>query len=284
MEEEDIGVATGGCATVRQSHASLDDTSGRGLFAVQDAAGGDTVVAEHAFVAVLGPFGCWECVCHTCRAREDDDGEELLVCPTCRWAHWCNTACRESDIWHDSVECAAMEQLRFWSLETPARGPLAARLLRRVQRKHDASIPDAQARLASTLVGSSSDFDHVGRDEEARLVVTLAGLRPGQEDQALTALAQVKRNEFRMLDERGVVIGSAVFPACARMNHSCRPNVACSTTEDGAGWVLRVEALRDIRAGEELLFSYIAQAGDCGTLQKQYLFTCDCGSDTCCCK
>ena len=281
MEEEDIAVATGGYASVRQSQASLG-TAGRGLFAARDAAEGDTVVSEHAFIVCLGPFGCWECVCHTCRAREDDDGPELLTCSKCRWAHWCSDACRVADVWHDSVECAAMEALRFRELETPARVNLAARLLRQLQHNHHTSIPAAQARLAATLVGSSSDFDV--RDEEARLVLSLAGLQPGQEDQALQALAQVQRNEFRIFDERGVVIGNAVFPACARMNHSCSPNVAVSSSEDGAGWLLRVEALRDIRAGQELLFSYIAQSGDCGTLQRQYLFTCACGSDACCCR
>jgi hypothetical protein len=283
MEEEDIAVATGGCASVRQSHASPAGTAGRGLFAAQDAAAGDTILSEHAFTACLGPFGCWECVCHTCRAREVDDGPELLPCAKCRWAHWCSQACRDADVWHDSVECAAMEALRFRELDAPARVPLTARLLRRIQRRQDAGIPAAQARLAATLVGSSSDFD-VRDPGEAHLVLSLAGLQPGQEAQAQQALAQVQRNDFRMLDERGVVIGSAVFPACARMNHSCKPNVTVSTSEDGAGWMLRVEALRDIRAGEELLFSYIAESGDCRTLQKQYLFTCACGSDACCCK
>ena len=123
-------------------------------------------------------------------------------------------------------------------------------------------------------------------------MLELAGLTSDHAPEALHALAQLQRNQFRVMDERGVVVGAALFPAAARMNHSCTPNLAVSTRESGGGWVLRVEALRDIRRGEELLFNYVAKDADgkerylhrCRTLQRQYLFTCACGADTCCCK
>jgi hypothetical protein len=46
------------------------------LFAAQELAEtGVDVFTERAFISATGPFGCHECVCHTCLAREDDDGE-----------------------------------------------------------------------------------------------------------------------------------------------------------------------------------------------------------------
>ena len=187
-----------------------------------------------------------------------------------------------------------MASLRFGTLDAPASVPLAARLLRstRPDRHHGYDFRAAQASLARTLVGLSPALDVKPLQEQVALVLELAGLTSDHAPEALHALAQLQRNQFRVMDERGVVVGAALFPAAARMNHSCTPNLAVSTRESGGGWVLRVEALRDIRRGEELLFNYVAKDADgkerylhrCRTLQRQYLFTCACGADTCCCK
>jgi SET domain-containing protein len=61
------------------------------------------------------------------------------------------------------------------------------------------------------------------------------------------------------------------------INHSCDPN--CETTEDD-GRVF-IEALRDIRAGEELFYDYglIIDERITPTLKKQY--RCLCGAGDC---
>lgn len=271
---------------------------------------------ERAFVSAPGPFGCFECVCHTCLAREDDDGEvragfrvrrcvvshasshtcnlqNLLRCDTCRWAHWCSPACRGADTAHDDIECGAMAELKYRTLDVPATVTLASRLLRAVmpdapRHADDATRLGAQATLSRTLVGLSPELDDAPLAAHVPLVLRLAGRPPEHAPQALQALAQLQRNHFRVIDERGVVVGAALFPAAARMNHSCAPNVEVSTRESGAGWELRVEAAADVLRGEELLFSYVATHADRGdaanTLQRQYLFTCACGAPECCCR
>jgi hypothetical protein len=83
---------------------------------------------------------------------------------------------------------------------------------------------------------------------------------------------------FFALDDGKRVIDANVSGNAARwINHSCDPN--CETTEDD-GRVF-IEALRDIRAGEELFYDYglIIDERITPTLKKQY--RCLCGAGDC---
>ena len=83
---------------------------------------------------------------------------------------------------------------------------------------------------------------------------------------------------FFALDDHRKVIDANVGGNAARwINHSCEPN--CETTED-EGRVF-IEALRDIRAGEELSYDYglIIDERITPTLKKQY--RCLCGARDC---
>jgi len=80
------------------------------------------------------------------------------------------------------------------------------------------------------------------------------------------------------LDDGKHVIDANVGGNAARwINHSCDPN--CETEEDnGRVWI---EALRDIKAGEELFYDYglIIDERITPTLKKQY--RCLCGAENC---
>ncbi len=83
---------------------------------------------------------------------------------------------------------------------------------------------------------------------------------------------------FFALDDHRHVIDAGVDGNAARwINHSCAPN--CETTEDD-GRVF-IEALRDIRAGEELSYDYglIIDERITPTLKKQH--QCRCGTKDC---
>ena len=83
---------------------------------------------------------------------------------------------------------------------------------------------------------------------------------------------------FFALDDHRKVIDANVGGNAARwINHSCKPN--CETTED-EGRVF-IEALREIRAGEELSYDYglIIDERITPTLKKQY--RCLCGAPDC---
>lgn len=78
-------------------------------------------------------------------------------------------------------------------------------------------------------------------------------------------------------DDGSVMTLAGVFPLAARINHSCRPNVAQTwNTEINQ---LTIHAIRDIQAGEELCDSYVLLLEDTETRQAgldAYGFVCAC--------
>jgi SET domain-containing protein len=74
------------------------------------------------------------------------------------------------------------------------------------------------------------------------------------------------------------ISGTGLYSVANTMNHSCLPNVAitCSTNSDEVS----VLALTQIKAGDELLISYIDEDGPLAQRKKQlhefYSFECTC--------
>ena len=84
---------------------------------------------------------------------------------------------------------------------------------------------------------------------------------------------------FFSLDDQKTVIDAGVGGNAARwINHSCDPN--CETEETGDGRVF-IQAIRDIRPGEELNYDYSLTIEErlTPTLRKNY--ECRCGSKNC---
>ena len=69
------------------------------------------------------------------------------------------------------------------------------------------------------------------------------------------------------------------------INHSCRPNCESSVEEDPKGRSdhdrIYIEALRDIRPGEELTYNYGIVLDVPHTAARKRLWACRCGSDGC---
>jgi SET domain-containing protein len=81
------------------------------------------------------------------------------------------------------------------------------------------------------------------------------------------------------LDDGKHVIDAAVGGNSARwINHSCDPNCETEETDDGRVFI---QAMRDIRRGEELFYDYglILDERLTPTLKKEY--TCHCGARDC---
>lgn len=84
---------------------------------------------------------------------------------------------------------------------------------------------------------------------------------------------------FFSLSDGKTVIDASVDGNVARwVNHSCAPNCETEETEDGRVFI---QAMRDIRRGEELNYDYglIIDERITPTLKKQY--ECRCGSSEC---
>ena len=276
--EEQAAVAQLGGGAVRVGASGAGD--GRGLFACRAFAEGELVLSEPAFCSALdGRFGAWECCCHGCLQREDE--EEHSACAACGWARWCSARCEAAvRAQHGERECAAMQRMRYAARELAPRALLASRLEARVA--NSAGAPSSL--LASGLVGEAGDvFGHALRCELEAAVADCEALGTGPG--AMRVLARLARNDFRIQDERGVTVAAALFPLAARLQHACgdAANLAPSRAEDQP-WTLRLEALRPIGEGEELTFCY-ARLDEAGgvegqrrRLREQYGFECGCSA------
>ena len=276
---------------------------GRGLFVAAHVAVGDTVFVEQPLVCAPAEFGMWECVCHACLQRESA-AIQLTACRRCRWAHYCSAACSAAGAAaHTEAECAAMVQLRYRREDYPGTVLLAARLLRLLRCGAVDPAQAAQVALAHTLVGASPlvPLLTMQRFEGwAPTVLALAGC-PTSEEDAVDALCCLLRNEcvqvaslltrahtcpnrFKICDERDVAAGAALYPAIARANHACEPNVRARAE----GWALRLEALAPLMPGDELRLSYIdggqPAAARAAHLRARFLFECGCGAPSCAAK
>lgn len=113
---------------------------------------------------------------------------------------------------------------------------------------------------------------------------SLTSFFPGMDAKAITrsllALAnQFATNTFSLTLPDLTNIGVAISPTVALINHSCEPNVAvCFPRGPNKG--MHVVAFRDIKAGEEVLSSYIdvtlPREQRQQNLLKQYKFVCNC--------
>jgi len=79
------------------------------------------------------------------------------------------------------------------------------------------------------------------------------------------------------LDERYVIDGNVGGNTARWINHSCRPNCE-SEIVDGQIWI---EAMRDIRAGEELFYDYNITLETPHTAAEKRRWACRCGARNC---
>jgi len=70
--------------------------------------------------------------------------------------------------------------------------------------------------------------------------------------------------------------GGGIFPFHSGMNHSCNPNASIICVGERAS--IRCEAIRDIKIGEEIVFSYldITDNTHINKLYQMWSIECDC--------
>jgi hypothetical protein len=115
-------------------------------------------------------------------------------------------------------------------------------------------------------------------------------LSPGAQEEVLSLTYYANATEEETMDKLGVIFRTnayntgdkiGLFPKIARINHSCRPNTSYYWNEHFNKRI--VYATRRIKAGEELLVSYISLLLTREERQKQldrYGFTCQCEACT----
>lgn len=83
---------------------------------------------------------------------------------------------------------------------------------------------------------------------------------------------------FSLSDGKTVIDAASGGNAARWINHSCNPNCETEESEDGRVFI---QAIRDIKRGEELNYDYglVIEERITPTLKKNY--ACHCGADTC---
>ena len=79
------------------------------------------------------------------------------------------------------------------------------------------------------------------------------------------------------VDSRTVIDGGVGGNEAQFINHSCEPNCAAVTEKKH----VYIEALRDIKPGEELLYDYNLTRNDDDTPDLEARYACHCGAPTC---
>jgi SET domain-containing protein len=83
---------------------------------------------------------------------------------------------------------------------------------------------------------------------------------------------------FSVSDGKRVIDGAVGGNAARWINHACVPNCEGEETDEGRVFIV---ALRDIRAGEELLYDYSLTIDDRLTPKLKQQYRCLCGAKTC---
>lgn len=83
------------------------------------------------------------------------------------------------------------------------------------------------------------------------------------------------------IDEDWVIDGGARGNAARWINHSCDPNCEAAMVEVDGQMRVFIEALRDIRVGEELSYDYCLEVEARYTRSVKEEFACHCGARAC---
>jgi SET domain-containing protein len=83
------------------------------------------------------------------------------------------------------------------------------------------------------------------------------------------------------IDESVVIDGGAQGNAARWINHSCEPNCEAEMVDVDGQMHVFIDALRDIRAGEELSYDYALEIDGRYTKKLKDEFACHCGSARC---
>jgi hypothetical protein len=158
----------------------------------------------------------------------------------------------------DLTWCATQELLSYLHREDSKIGKQKTEKLRKVLNS-----------LVSHRCGWKPD------EEEEKLSKKIASMLGLSQEYVLTCHLRVLRNHFRfgiLTSDMHAIYGVALFEKFSRLNHSCKPNatiVEMNLSDDGILFG-KLQALRDIRAGEEICIRYGAH----NTLMEDHGFEC----------
>lgn len=290
----------------------LTPEAGRGLKANRNIGTGEMIVVDDAYASVL-EFDHLNDFCHSCLKRIQD--HQIFPCNNCTQVRYCSMQCsQESQVTH-RYECGYMDFLKS-QLGVNASSRFLSMRIVLANRPNDVLGPDVQTSSDSLLpqnyCGMQQLVDHEkdGRVIKSSvtmfLVAFIMNRHPGYQNLTVEQqirLAQVLEKHSRQTKWNAMsisyrpltdsdfdpdvknlkedLIGVGLFFDQLLINHSCDPNIK---TAGFAGRTVFLQAIKDIKEGEEILNSYgMFSRWQSYELRQKYLlenycFKCNCAS------
>ncbi|CAE7813151.1 smyd2-a [Symbiodinium sp. CCMP2592] len=291
----------------RFRHLGLEvrqDAKGRGLYCTRSFRQGETLFVGEAALLVCLP-DLWKNCCSKCLASSfDADG--LRICQGCGTAAFCS--CCWGDPWH-SEECPVLAKL-LEACKDHARSRgieehdhwqqlvcCALSISRLLRLLHSGREPKSApcAKLAVALLEDFAELctppEDIPGDPQAFAALLMgeplnalfpAELRHSPElvDVICHCYEQLTCNSFLVCSGDATPAGQLCDPIAALLNHSCSPNAAIVWQIPAKGRTHRVQCIRDLSAGDEVLISYVDATRPWWirqpSLKATYGFICDC--------
>uniref|UniRef100_F6RQ08 [histone H3]-lysine(4) N-trimethyltransferase n=1 Tax=Ciona intestinalis TaxID=7719 RepID=F6RQ08_CIOIN len=255
------------------------EKSGRGLKAKRNLNPGSTVLSSEPYAYLLSKKqkGVY---CDFCFKKQDG----LLQCSGCKYMKYCNRNCQKM-AWneHHKAECPALKNVM------PKRPPdfviLLGRLLWNMQQYSSAKLPEK-----NSILDLESNYNKLSQNQKEALMNFLVILHtfwspkplPPQvtdNKMLLELCARIKNNSFAICNEElQSDVGTGVYLNCSFINHSCEPNCVAEFNMR----TLKIRAVKNITAGEEVLISYVDLFATSFERQRElmsiYHFQCTCHS------
>ena len=253
---------------------------GRYVVASRDISQGEVVFGETEPL-VVGPNQECQPVCLSCLAplleEEEEDGGGHIDCGGCGYPV-CGVDCQTKH--RQSRECQILSSAKTPALEERYHHILPLRLL--ILEDEDPS----KARLAEMFMDhreerEDSEYWNYARDNIVPFIRDQCGQTQWTEEQIMRATGILEVNCYEV--KNFVTFGlRGFFPLASLLSHSCIANVK-TVWESSAPWGHRTLAVRDIKAGEEILTSYL-RPSMCALIRRKAIKTgwyFDCGCPRC---
>eukprot|EP00455_Lapot_gusevi_P043851 TRINITY_DN539_c0_g2_i1.p1 TRINITY_DN539_c0_g2~~TRINITY_DN539_c0_g2_i1.p1 ORF type:complete len:608 (+),score=225.18 TRINITY_DN539_c0_g2_i1:57-1826(+) len=239
-------------------------THGRHAIAKADIAAGEIMCNSHPSACVVSTQYL-ELICHRCFKNADT----LYVCSGCHFARFCSTQCLNAARATHHYECKTLSRFDELKLEgdtSPVRVMIRLLYLHHIEAIQNELGPRARKWTPEPGSTYQDSIDLVSHEEQFA-PITLSELRdicdrvklimdPEAWIDSRTAvglLLRIQCNAHWINDTfQHKRIGLGLFPAASYFNHSCEPNCVFTFQKD----VMQFHALRDIRPGEPLCYSY----------------------------
>ncbi|CAB3379025.1 Hypothetical predicted protein [Cloeon dipterum] len=283
-----------------------DEKFGRHLLAARDINTGDVLLVETPLIAFL------------LEAENFDKGHKealwthcshcyemclnLEPCPDCPWALYCSDECRKG-AWSGYHQLECRMRRKYDLLKAPcdpdSSGSWTRIMIKALSTLTPAACLENSPRVAEILSLLPDVYDDEKLERIRKLAKTICAacceeLSAEQREQLAKVCERIllvfQRNSYTIDESHFVpsidafrsreVIGRAMYPTVALMNHSCDAN----TTRVYHLGTQVVRAIRPIKKGEQIFSSYGPEYGGMpksrrqAILRKKFYFECDCDS------